>query len=148
MSKFKLLYAFIAHTLLLIVLLLIASASSTQVYAAPRQQIDESRNFDAVIVDRGYVSGSRGARDCRTNQLIDLSDGNFGRQVQVGRTYHFENAWIYEGNPGQLFFCGPIAEGFAIGKSLVAHRPHLLRSASQLTRTTSCSVNAPHSAGM
>lgn len=81
-------------------------------HATPTQQVDESRSFDAVIVDRGYVFGARGARDCRTNQLIDLSDGNFGRQVQVGRTYHFENAWIFEGNPGQLFFLLSNSRGF------------------------------------
>ncbi len=90
--------------LLLIVFALVICLAPTSLDAAPAQQVDEARTFDATIVAQGYVRGARGARDCRTGQLIDLSDGNFGARLQVGRTYHFENAWIYEGNPGQLFF--------------------------------------------
>jgi hypothetical protein len=90
--------------LLLIVFALVICLVPTSLDAAPAQQVDEARTFDATIVAQGYVRGARGARDCRTGQLIDLSDGNFGARLQVGRTYHFENAWIYEGNPGQLFF--------------------------------------------
>lgn len=97
---------------LLIVFALFIHVASAPLYAAPTQQINESRNFDAVIVERGYVSGARGARECRTGQLIDLSDGDFGRRLQVGHTYHFENAWIYEGNPGQLFFLWYNSRGF------------------------------------
>jgi surface antigen len=90
--------------LLLIVFALVICLAPTSLDAAPAQQVDEARTFDATIVAQGYVRGARGARDCRTGQLIDLSDGNFGARLQVGRTYHFENAWIFEGNPGQLFF--------------------------------------------
>ena len=102
---------------MLIVFVLFILHASTPLLAAPARQVDESRNFDAVIVDRNSAQlpkqfGARAARDCRSGQLIDLSDGNFGARLSVGHAYHFENAWIYEGNPGQLFFLLSNSQGF------------------------------------
>ena len=83
-------------------------ATPQSVYASPAQQIDKARTFDATIIAQSYV---RGARDCRTNELIDLSDGNFGQRFQVGPTCHFQNLWIYKGDPGQLFAMLSVSRG-------------------------------------
>lgn len=88
------------------VLLTLAIGSiQNSAYASSAVQIDESRDFDALIVDASYVRGALGAQECRSGALIDLSDGDLGHsmRLQVGHTYYFQNAWIYEGNPGQLF---------------------------------------------
>lgn len=98
--------------ILLVLSFLFFSSAVVPLQAKTSSQVDESRSFDATIVAQGYTRGARGARNCRNNELIDLGDGNFGNQVQVGHTYHFENAWIYEGNPGQLFFLWSNSRGF------------------------------------
>lgn len=94
----------------------VLSATQDSASASPAAQIDESRNFDALIVNASYVRGALGAQECRSGAVIDLSDGDLGHvmHLQVGHTYHFQNAWIYEGNPGELFLLWYNSRGFSV----------------------------------
>ena len=71
----------------------------------PVDNLSAMCNFDAVIVNYGHAKSSTlGARDCRTNELVDLFEydldvSNGWRPPQsrpiVGRTYHFDNALLF-----------------------------------------------------
>lgn len=118
MLEYKWLYTFVARVIVLPVLILIAITSVTRVDAAPTQQIDEQRTFDAVIVQTSRL-GSHIARDCRSGDMIDLGDFSSSSpvtfvKVEQGHTYHFENLRIWEGNgPGKgLFALGMESPGF------------------------------------
>jgi hypothetical protein len=76
-------------------------SAPTTLDASPARQIEEVRNFDARIINPG---GRLAAQDCRTGQVIRFTDiQRFPNPPVAGRFYHFENALVWEGDPGVLY---------------------------------------------
>lgn len=71
---------------------------TSTVKASPPNFVDEARTFDAKIISHGYAS------ECGTGQLYGLGDFDMMAHYPfvVGHYYHFENVWVFEGDPGKL----------------------------------------------